>query len=65
MSHDQDNLMISQYRITPELVLIVKTSEDHQTTGSSFPRARPDLKAPPSSHPPDGATSPAGGVVAQ
>ena len=29
---DQDNLMISQYRITPELVLIVKTSEDHQTT---------------------------------
>ncbi|WP_448123644.1 hypothetical protein [Xanthomonas citri] len=28
----QDNLMISSYRITPELVLIVKTSEDHQTT---------------------------------
>ncbi|MGQ5243044.1 hypothetical protein ACULL0_04375, partial [Xanthomonas arboricola pv. corylina] len=28
----QDNLMISSYRITSELVLIVKTSEDHQTT---------------------------------
>ncbi|CAP51791.1 methyltransferase [Xanthomonas campestris pv. campestris] len=28
----QDNLMISSYRITQELVLIVKTSEDHQTT---------------------------------
>lgn len=25
----QDNLMISQFRITPDLALIVKTSEDH------------------------------------
>ena len=43
----QDNLMISQYRITPELVLLVKTSEDHQTTVVQLPEARPDLKAPP------------------
>ncbi|MED6067764.1 methyltransferase, partial [Pseudomonas aeruginosa] len=28
----QDNLMISQFRITPDLALIVKTSEDHETT---------------------------------
>ena len=37
---DQDNLMISQYRITPELVLIVKTSEDHQTTVVQLPEER-------------------------
>ncbi|WP_073664046.1 methyltransferase [Pseudomonas aeruginosa] len=38
----QDNLMISHYRITPELVLIVKTSEDHQTTVVQLPE-EPDL----------------------
>jgi hypothetical protein len=36
----QDNLMISYYRITPELVLIVKTSEDHQTTVVQLPEER-------------------------
>ncbi|ONP10303.1 hypothetical protein A8D81_28365 [Burkholderia cenocepacia] len=36
----QDNLMISQYRITPELVLLVKTSEDHQTTVVQLPEER-------------------------
>ena len=36
----QDNLMISYYRITPELVLIVKTSEDHQTTVVPLPEER-------------------------
>ncbi|HBN8948758.1 TPA: methyltransferase [Pseudomonas aeruginosa] len=33
----QDNLMISQFRITPDLALIVKTSEDHQTTVVQLP----------------------------
>ena len=36
----QDNLMISYYRITPELVLIVKTSEDLQTTVVQLPEER-------------------------
>ena len=31
--------MISQYRITPELVLLVKTSEDHQTTVVQLPES--------------------------
>lgn len=36
----QDNLMISQFRITPDLALIVKTSEDHQTTVVQLPEER-------------------------
>jgi len=32
--------MISHFRITPELVLIVKTSEDHQTTVIQLPEER-------------------------
>ncbi len=36
----QDNLMISQFRITPDLALIVKTSEDHQTTVIQLPEER-------------------------
>ncbi|AHG40969.1 O-methyl transferase family domain-containing protein [Pseudomonas syringae CC1557] len=36
----QKNLMISYYRITPELVLIVRTSEDHQTTVVQLPEER-------------------------
>lgn len=36
----QDNLMISQFRITPDLVLIVQTSEDHQTRVVQLPEER-------------------------
>ena len=54
----QDNLMISYYRITPELVLIVKTSEDHQTTVVQLPEERDMICShPSSSQSPDGATS--------
>ncbi len=35
----QDNLMISQFRITPDLALIVKTSEDTRPRWSSFPKS--------------------------
>ncbi|MBE2321151.1 methyltransferase [Xanthomonas citri] len=35
-----DDPMISHFRITPELVLIVKTSEDHQTTVIQLPEER-------------------------
>ncbi|MBJ7223582.1 MULTISPECIES: methyltransferase [unclassified Brenneria] len=34
---DQDNSMISRYRITPHLVLVVMTSEDHKTTVIQLP----------------------------
>ena len=40
MAIQQDNLMISQFRITPDLALIVKTSEDHQTTVVQLPEER-------------------------
>lgn len=36
----QDNLMISHFRLTPELVLIVMTSEDHRTTVIQLPEER-------------------------
>ena len=36
----QDNLIISQFRITSDLVLIVQTSEDHQTTVVQLPEER-------------------------
>jgi hypothetical protein len=36
----QDNLMISHFRLTPELVLIVMTSEDHRTTVVQLPEER-------------------------
>jgi hypothetical protein len=35
-----DDPMISHFRIRPELVLIVKTSEDHQTTVIQLPEER-------------------------
>lgn len=34
---DQDGPMVSRYRITPHLVLMVTTSEDHKTTVVQLP----------------------------
>ncbi|HCM5830614.1 methyltransferase [Klebsiella pneumoniae] len=37
---DQDSSMISRYRITPHLVLVVMTSEDHKTTVVQLPEEK-------------------------
>lgn len=36
----QDGLMISRFRITPELLLIIMTNEDHKTTVVHLPEER-------------------------
>lgn len=38
---EQDTPMISRYRITPHLVLLVTTSKDHKTTVVKLPEENP------------------------
>jgi len=40
---DQDNPMISRYRITQQLLLIVMTSEDHRTTVVQLPEEQSSI----------------------